>query len=370
MSSDSSSGSGATLLHLDSFSHYDLAHILDKYDFGNQSSTMSSPGPLGVGSYLTLEGGHYCRYAPAAFTSITMGIRYRNRSGSGNFQSQYTFWGLIDASGVSIGNIGVNQDGAIFWNLPNNDNNDTQGPNAAISANGVMNYGQWQYIEIALVLSQSGAGSVMIDVNGTNVVNATNITTWSTPAQLFPGNSNPPAPAQPLSYGLGGRYPNNFADVVDVADYYVLAGTPGLLGDTQVGYGTVDAPGTTTDLAPFPSGNANWQNVAEISPPDDDTTYNFSSVAGALDAYASSPFPDTTGTIAGFQLVALARKDSAGSRSVKLGVSNGTATDVGAAISLDDSYRYVLQQYDTNPLTSEALTAADFSTLQLVVEVA
>ena|SRR5688572_6596810 len=131
------------------------------------------------------------------------------------------------------------------------------------------------------------------------------------------------------------------------------------LGDVRIQ--TILPNGAGAAAGWTPSAGANWAAVDE-TPGDDDTTYVSTSAAGTRDGHAYQDIP-TTAVVLGFQTCHLAKRQSAGSATLKPTVRSGGTTHDGhaQAVSSDTQYTYAVQPYDTNPVTGAQATAAEIN---------
>lgn len=198
----------------------------------------------------------------------------------------------------------------------------------------------WAYLEARLTIADSG-GVFEARLNESVVVTFTGDTKQS--ATLSTANR---------IYFVG-RGSKNALD-----DLYICDGTGavnnGYLGDCRVDALKPVGPGAYTEFTPQGAAN-NWDGVDEV-PYDTDATYNATNVIGKRDSFDCSNLAAITGAIAGVQLAIMARKDDAGSRSLRSLTRVGGADYEGATIPVGTDYRYALQVVEQNPATSTAWT--------------
>ncbi|MFH1737738.1 MAG: hypothetical protein ABIH23_01935 [bacterium] len=106
-----------------------------------------------------------------------------------------------------------------------------------------------------------------------------------------------------------------------------------------------------------PSAGANYENVDE-TPPDDDTTYNSSSTSGQKDSFQFSA-ASLTGSVPGVMCLYRARKDDAGSRTLRRLIRVGSSDYYGATLpGITDTYSYLEEILEQDPSTSATWTTS------------
>jgi hypothetical protein len=188
------------------------------------------------------------------------------------------------------------------------------------------------YIELKAFVNDS-TGTAELRVNGTAVVGP--LTSQDT--------RNGGTPIIDRCIVLGGSV--NLSATVDVDDWYEA---DDFLGDMRVAYLVPTAEGTTIQLTPS-SGTDNSALVDETDP-DGDTTYVEHATDGNKDTYVMANLPSTATTVHGVLLLAYARKDDAGAKSIALVAreSGGTEAD-SADKALNTSYDYYEDMRTTKP---------------------
>jgi hypothetical protein len=100
-------------------------------------------------------------------------------------------------------------------------------------------------------------------------------------------------------------------------------------------------------------------------PNDADTSYNYTNVTGKRDSFDCTNLSAVSGSIFGVQVALSARKDDAGSRTIR-SLTRISSTDYeGASKNLSTDYRFCLQIMEQNPNTTAAwadteINAAEF----------
>jgi hypothetical protein len=228
----------------------------------------------------------------------------------------------------------------------------TTGPGVA-TLNGYMG------VELKVTTGASGGGAISLWVNGTQVLNATGLTTQIT--------SN----AYVNQISLGDR-----ANTISVlyADDFRIWDTTGSYQNAPLGTDSrlyTKLPNGAGGFAPgwTPNGAAaNWQCVDD-NPPDGDTTYVSSSTASNLDVYA---VPAASPTQPPAMVVArvYARKDDSATRSLQVGAWNnsyGVGT-YGGVVTLGSTYAFADGSVPIDPHTGAPWTAAAADAAQILLE--
>ncbi len=109
--------------------------------------------------------------------------------------------------------------------------------------------------------------------------------------------------------------------------------------------------------------------VAEAPDDDGDATYVESGTVGHKDLYGYQDLTGTPAAIMAVQLATVARKDDAGSRSLRAVLKSGATTANGATRVLGTSYALYDDRFEVDPATGAAWTKAGVDALQAGVEV-
>ena len=209
----------------------------------------------------------------------------------------------------------------------------------------------WHYIELSATIGASGSYNVQVD--GLSVLSASGVNTQASGT----------AGANRVQIGW-----NNGLSVDDlyICDGQGSAPWNGLLGDVRV---QALLPAADGDLAQFvPStGTSHFALVDEV-PPNGDTDYVSSANAGDVDLYQMGDVAAVSGDVLGVQVLASARKDDAGTRTLTPVIKTGGVEHDGTAVALGTSYAYVSQIWEQNPETSAPWTITEANALQAGVK--
>jgi hypothetical protein len=212
---------------------------------------------------------------------------------------------------------------------------------------------RWYYIEWNFLIHDS-AGTLDIQVDGVNVLSET---------------------SQDTNNGCLNNAINKFVFKASVAldlgyaDVYINddAGSKntGFIGPIHVETILPDGDGDRTDFTQL-SGLTNYEMVDDGALPDDDTTYNSSSTAGHDDLFTFGALVTPADTVPGVQVVAYARKEDAGHRTLRALARSSVSELTGVSNTLhSDRYRYVAGIIELNPdgaidWTTTTVDAAEF----------
>ncbi|MES4793250.1 MAG: hypothetical protein C4321_09995, partial [Chloroflexota bacterium] len=192
----------------------------------------------------------------------------------------------------------------------------------------------WVYLELKAKIDPT-TGYIIVRANGVEVINLTNQNTRAT------ANSFANQLLLQLSTGYG---TDIWYDDVYVCDD---SGTVNnnFLGDVRIRTVYPNAAGSATQWTPI-GASANYQAVSEAQA-NDDTDYVASATAGQVDLYQFAALP--AGQVFAVQSILTARKDDAGSRTIREKVRQGTTTYDGPTVPLGDSYQQFRNIRNTAP---------------------
>jgi len=156
-----------------------------------------------------------------------------------------------------------------------------------------------------------------------------------------------------------------YGDVGVYDDLWITTGE--LLGDIKVHH-LVPNSTVSASWSRYPSSlTANHEAVDELNP-NDDTDYVYTSTAGATDVYEFTDLPATASAVRAVGIHTMARKDDAGSRSMRSFLRIGATNYPGATVNLPDSYAWIKDYWLQNPATGTDWTVADVNNLRAGVE--
>ena len=225
----------------------------------------------------------------------------------------------------------------------------------------VLSTGVVYFIEFKAVISDaSGTAEVKVDGSSKLALTSqdTKNTANATANQILIGSG---------SGTLGGNQ--------DFDDLYICDGTGSAPNNTFLGDVRVDAlfptgAGNTTELTRGGADSgANWSQVEETAP-NSDTDYNEHATVGNKDDYSFGDIAHTPVAIFGVQILARAKKDDAGARSLATVTRSGGTDFDGATQALSTSYIYYSDIREVDPATSAAWTAANLNAANFGVKVA
>jgi hypothetical protein len=337
------------LLFCDGFDHYDTSHLMEKWDTANGGPSISSPGRNTASTYnnfASLGYGAKLGKAVPNSSTLTVGFALNPNTFSGGNNMELLYFKDASQAQLIVSVLGSTQiqvkDG----------NNNVLGTTSApyVPSN------TFTYIEIKVVFATSATGSCNIQVNGSNVLSLTGITTAVT--------ANAYANLVELHGSVDSS--NSFDDlyICDATGTYNTT----FLGDVRIALALPSATGRLSQWTRTGgTASGNYTAVNEV-PPNDDTSYVSSSTVGNIDAYGISSIGTPTAIVA-VQLVSCARKTDSASRSIGLGFGNTTTDNFDTGHSVTNSYMMYRRTMDSNPITAAAWAATDLTSAQIALKV-
>ena len=327
------------LRFIDSFDHY--TDVTTKYTTSSYASPSAGNGRNSTASMRLSRTNSYFSKTLDSQTTWIVGVAIRLSSiGYGK-----KLIGFLDGGGIQcdlrVDGVGV---------LTVTRNGTTIGTGSSLLIN------TWYYIEFKLTIDNA-TGVAIVMVNGQTDINLTGIDTQAW------------ASATANVIYLGGAIGTSTTENWDFDDLYVCDGTGAapcndFLGDCRVEALLPSGAGANTVWTP--SAGANYACVDD-NPPNDDTDYVSSSNATDKDTYALGNLATTAGTVYGVQTVLEARKDDAGTRTVKSTVLLSATESNGANANLGDTYAMVRDVFEAKP-GGGAWTVADVNNAELGME--
>lgn len=215
------------------------------------------------------------------------------------------------------------------------------GTQLAISASGVLQAGAWHYIEVKAVLGDGTSGSVIVRVDGVQVISTGGVDTKNGGTKTVfdtirvgdqnAGSFDDIVLLNGVDSGVAGRPNNDF-----LGDVFVEALDP----DGNGNYATEFDHSDGNDIA-----NDDLVNEAD---PDDDTTYVESGVDDAKESYT---FEATSGTgnVAGVAVYARAKRSDTDSRDIALLAREGGTDAQSADQTLAATYAWHTHVFEAEP---------------------
>lgn len=354
------------LKFVDGFDHYPITNLGMKYNQVLQNlepMSIVSPGRFGgscVRNNLT-----YANFIRIVFPAqkrwiVGMAINITN------FDNGPTSFITMSDAGIpqltlcinAVGRIQVNRGDSRGTVLTTTIPNTIVVPPLGISTNPVP-INTWFFLEMNGYIDAT-AGSVSVQISGSNWLNLTGINTRNT--------SNNPLTDTPLAntIQIGCDYgsPLNFTNYTYFDDLYICDGTGttnnSFLGDCRVETLFPKGAGTTSWT---PSAGANWQCVDDPQF-DGDTSYVSSNTMGQIDTYTMTNLPSTPVKVFGMQHTYAAHKLDAGIRTVSSQIVSGVATPTVSAVPIYDTYVFTEVIAETDPNTGAAWTASAVNSVQ------
>lgn len=345
-----------SLKFFDGFDHYATADITAKWTARANATIDATAGRRGGGAVKTTGSTNYINKTVAAASTLIIGFAF-------NYDGVITGAGYI----LYLGDGGSDQCG-LYLNADGTISFRRATTTLATSAT-ALSASTWNYIELRVTIHDT-TGAYEVRLNGTNILSASSVDTKNT------------ANATANSIWLNGRPGGSGGGGVNAGsssgiffdDFYYCDDTGStnnnFLGDCRVDAYLPNGNGNSSQLTGS-DGNStdNYLHVDE-SAPDGDTSYVESATAGQKDTYAMADMTHTPSSIFGVQVLADAKKDDAGLRSIATVTRSGGTDYDGATQGLSTSYAYYSDIREVDPNTSAAWTKTNFNAAQHGVKVA
>lgn len=327
----------------DSFDGYAVADLPFVYDFANSNGfAFAGLGRNGTGGYGFNGGSAQQAKKAMSGSPATVGqsFGFLRTTLSGVMR----FAGFLEGGSyqVMLGDDGSNH--LRVW----------RGQGTAVLGTGtkVINDNTYYHIEWKVTIHPS-AGTIVVKVNGVVDINLSGLNTratansWADQASIGPDTN----------FGLGGGYVGHIDDYI-VWDTTGAAPWNDFPGDCRVQCLNPSADGASSAWTPN-SGTTHFNRVNEATQ-DGDTTYLSDANVGDRDTWTFTDLTPTSGSVLGVAVVAVARKDDAGARSiVTVERQSGVNYDNATVHPLGTTYTYERDNMTLNPATSAQFTVAE-----------
>jgi len=333
-----------SLLYMDSMQYFadvdTQANILRRYQGHTSASNTSflpTDGPFGDACWnFTAQYVGPTVYGDWNKTTIYFGAWMRQQ-GTENGRTFMAWWEgnestnhvLIDMGASGVGSLTIKNGGGATLGTPS----------------GLWTQNVWNFVEFKVVIHDS-AGEVTIYVNGVSAYSLTGVDTrnggtngWVDSIGFFGSDGGGIRWSHIAVWDNAGNAPTDF------------------FGPYRIHYLKPTADTAQADFVPLGAGD-NYVEVDEQNA-DDDATYNSSATSTDADEFAVENLPSTVVSVSAVQAIALARKDDAGARTIKVGVDSNGTDEVSAAQPTIPSYGYFVHLMDENPDDAAAWAPAD-----------
>lgn len=322
----------------------------------------STPTPRSPGVYclkLTATGTtswqSYKAFTVAA-AKTDIWVRFAIYIHSAGSTGESTIGGTLDSVGMAVNCINWDPSSNVMYLRQGNG----FGGTLLATSTGTLTPDVWRLIDWRTQITNASSGVTEVWVDGTRIIN------FSGDNSYFAALNN----VQTVRLGLTTINGNSPSGAYFAFDDIAINDTNGTINNSQIGDGRVvllkpnGAGSNTNQTRGGTDSGANWSQVDEMPPAL--TDYVYATTAGTRDTYALENIPaGVTGwPINNIEVVAYAQKSDALAGSLAPTVVSGATTDEGAATALTTSPSYVRQQYETDPNTSAAWTAAALNALE------
>lgn len=220
-----------------------------------------------------------------------------------------------------------------------------------VSSNALASGAGWTYFEVQVTINGS-TGSAQVWVNGVSWLSLTGVNTQATVNSTL----------SVVEYGVTTNVTCYWKDMIgiDTAGGAITTRQ----GDVTVGVRYPNASGVNqawTNNGGSSQTNSVQDGITHTGTwPDGDATYISSSTTNQISDF-SGPALSLTGSIIAVHHMTYARKDDAGTRQIAQVGLSAAVVEVGATISLGNSYQYYRDILEVDPNTSAAWTLSGFN---------
>lgn len=311
-----------------------------KHGFATIAISAQGTGRFGWGSYGGGGNGQYItRVFPAAHDTLIMGAA--------------VWQGDTDASTIFETQLDGNPQMGLYYrgsSLQYFDvrRNGISGNVLATISSYILPTQTWLYLEFK-VTHHNSTGSFEVRVNGIPIATGTGLDT------VEEGSPNR------VRFDLQQRYDDIYVCNDAGSQWNDFQGEIAIEGILPNG------AGTHTDHTPSPA-VANYLNVDENGDHDDDTTYNWSVVAGHKDTFTKPAITQAGGTVLGACVTGWARKDDAGPRTARAMLRSGATEQTGDTEILSNTTTHLELFAEVDPNTAAAWTESNFNSAEIGYE--
>jgi hypothetical protein len=211
----------------------------------------------------------------------------------------------------------------------------------------------WGYLEMKATIADSG-GTCVVRLDGAEIIS-------------FTGDTRNAGTAEVATIRFSSHFQSNDRYDLRLDDVHLCDGTGSrnndLLGDVRVTTLRPDADTEAADLAPL-GGGAHYLEVDDAPAADGDASYLESGTVGHVERLGLENLTTTPAAILALQLATVARKDDAGSRSLRAILKSGAVTANGATRVLATGYTLYDDRYETGPATGGDWSKAAIDALE------
>lgn len=339
-----------TLRYVDSFDHYVTADITTKWTTKQSTPTISASNGRRSTACLRCNAGVVNYVSKTIDAQATWIVGFAFKAGTLPASSSMALVALLDGSTLHV-DLRLKSNGTLEI---------TRNATVLGATTFALSTGVFYYIEFKAFIHDT-TGTAEVKVDGSSKLALTSQDTRNA------GNAS----ADVIRLGQITTTDNN---TYDFDDFYACDGAGStnnnFLGDCRVDAFAPNGAGNTTQLTRGGTDSgANWSQVDEAAP-NADTDYNEHATVANKDTYACANMSHTPSSIFGVQILASAKKDDAGAKSIATVTRSGTTDFDGATQALSTSYLYYSDIREVDPNTSAAWTKTNFDASEHGVKVA
>lgn len=201
-------------------------------------------------------------------------------------------------------------------------------------------------VQISYTINDA-TGAVLVKLNNVNEINVSGVDTRNGGTGVVDN----------YMWGRAGSGGNLFLSEIYINTTAGSAPNNGIWGDYRIEARRGSAAGNSAQFTPLAS-----TNVSQIDDPggnDGDTTYNASSTPGHIDLFQFGAVTPTGGTVPAIMHRIVARKDDAGTRTMRPKQRQSATNYNGTTVAMTTAYAHYTEVVETNPATAAAYTVAE-----------
>jgi hypothetical protein len=216
----------------------------------------------------------------------------------------------------------------------------------------------WAHLELKASIADSG-GICVVRLDGAEIIS-------------FTGDTRNAGTAEVATVRFSSHFQSNDRYDLRLDDVYLCDDTGSrnndLLGDVRVTTLRPDADTAQADFTPL-GGGAHYLEVDDAPSADGDASYLESGTVGHQERLGLEDLASTPAAILAVQLATVARKDDAGSRSLRAILKSGAVTANGTTRVLATSYTLYDDRFETDPATGGDWSKPAIDALEPGVEI-
>lgn len=320
------------LIFYDSFDHYTSpTHKWSSVAGSPAPTIVSTSGRNGTAGFdFSTAGALANKTLPGNYGTLVCGFAFRRNTTPGStgvlFRFQESTTVHVDLRVTPLGQLEVTRSGTLL-----------------ASGTAIIPINVFTYIELKATIHDT-TGAVELRVNGATDASASGVDTRNGGTGVLNVISIVRSNPGVTDFWIDDLY------VIDDTDSGIT-GVPNndFLGDVRVQFLAPDGNGNSSQFVGSDADSTDNYLLVDEAASNGDTDYVGSSTVGNKDTYAYGNLTPTTGTVFGVQILPMARKTDAGTRSLATVARLGTTETDGPTQPLSTSYQYLSDIREANP---------------------